>query len=225
MKLKQIILASIILQTTATLPVASALEISLNTAFTNLTTAQNTLSSLLYVEGEDEENENIDNRPSFTYTNSTNIPLIIGVITDTKINTQQLAPNQIYTQKFDATAEVAVQVHADLSPIRQLYNPSVNYSLIVNEQGNLTLSQTGDKKLVNNSGWPMLITATLADEEATKVYKILDINASFTPPTTTNYIMIIPMITNNTKDEAKVKSYSISNNNGQLKIGIPSLNS
>lgn len=171
----------------------------------------------------------------FTYTNSTNVPLLITLKSSTPTNTvksqyaklnpnneqtiqQLVTPGQSYVAALNPANQLAVKVHADLGIIYQAYNPELAAKISLDQHNQLILTQASgsNKNLVNNSGWPMLINAEL--NNSTNRYSLVAAGAQYTPSPTTVAVTIIPYIANQEPTSATTKSCKIKNNGGQLAV-------
>jgi len=162
------------------------------------------------------------NPTPYTFTNSTTIPLIIAITIDEITNTQNVAPSAVYTQNISPSSSISVEAHANLSAISQTCNPAATYSIVLNTNDELTLTQTAatGNSIVNNSGWPMLITLTLPNDAF--AYATISNGSSYKPNTTATNILVIPSILNSNAESSSAKSCAITNSNGELALQFAS---
>jgi hypothetical protein len=155
---------------------------------------------------------------TYSYTNSTTLPLVIAITAGNIINSQQIAPGDVYAQTIDPSTMVTVKVHANIAAILTSYNPALSYNLTISSKNKLTLTSTSgtDKTLTNNSGWPMLINMILPDNAHD--YIVLEDGSQYEPSESSISIMAIPLIPNNNNSIAPTKSCTITNKSGQLAL-------
>ena len=182
----------------------------------SLVSAQSALSLAL---GQGPELPLPANMQAFTYKNSTSIPIIISLAAnDGVIARQQIAPSATYTQNFIPTSQVAIEVHANLSPMYAIFTQAAAYALTINAQADLELNKTAEtgSVIVNNSGWPMIISFGYKNNDSDET--TLGIGQRYTPPAGSINITVIPMINDIGNPAAVVKSCTVANNNGQLAL-------
>lgn len=193
----------------------------MNAATSNLVAAQSSLTAILGLPPV--VNPQVPNQPaagftSSTYKNTTSLPIIISLTVSNIVTQQNIASGGMYTNWSNPTEKIAVGVHADLSAVFTSYNPAASYAInVVNNE--IELAQTSDKgkTLINNSGWPMLLSFGLSDKKAE--YTSLETGHRYQPDSKTVNITIIPMISDTTNSAAALKpSSSILNKSGQLAI-------
>jgi hypothetical protein len=158
-----------------------------------------------------------ENSTLFSCTNSTTVPFIIAVTTGNFINSQQIAPGAKYSQSINSTSPVTIKAHANLSAIACTYDSASSYSLSITG-GTISCIPTSPSgnTLTNNSGWPMLISFTLPNNQ--KDITLVEDGDHYQPNIASKNIMIIPIIPNYITTKTFGSSCTIANNNGKINL-------
>lgn len=154
---------------------------------------------------------------ALTYKNATNLPIILSVAADGMISRQEILPNATYIDNIINIGQVAIEAHANLSPIFvSNYAQTASYSITINEQSDLALTQTAPtgSVIVNNSGWPVIVVCNYANNDSDEA--ALQPGEDYTPPAETITVIVTPAIDDIGNPVGAGKSCTITNNKGEL---------
>lgn len=178
----------------------------------------------------------LDTTATFSYKNTTNIPLIVTITMNNMEIKEQINPSNSFSQTINpSTAQarknfiehgdlrlkysplVSIQVHANISSLGMMFEPSRSYQINIDATTRtLKLSQvaTSGNVIMNKTGWPMLINVTSNNDTVNNI--TLEDGNSYKPDISAEHILIIPMIKNQKSEIMPAKSFNFVNNKGIL---------
>lgn len=196
---------SVKINTTTNTPLLTAITVESNTVYV-LNNSNNTWSLTAQAAPQ-----------NYTYTNNTNVPLIITIAKNNIETQQQILPQGSVTQSIDPSAMIDVQVHANLSGIHTFYSSQASYTLtIVNNVLQLTPTSATGNSITNSTGLPMLLSVSGSSNQNNNT--ILQPGQSYQPTNPSNHLVIIPLVPDVSFNQQKASSLSISNTQGTLSI-------